>query len=362
MAKIGVITFSQTLDNYGQVLQYLAIQEYLESRGHQVNLIRQYYHSNVLRRIARKIKKTFCKKKEAIKARTTFDKWAECTARYETLHPRGFETFRKANCNIYNLQLPSYHKFFDAFVVGSDQIWSSISPYCYLAFAKYGEVKFTLAPSIGKMMVDEHVVSTIKDWLHEFKFITCREQSAVDMCRKAGRDDARLVLDPTFLIPKELYLKYASPMNKEGEYIFVYMLGADIPIEISAIYGFAKKEGLKVKYVASQGREDDFPKEWATIPEWLSLLANAKYVFTNSFHGMALSCIFQKQFLVFPIIGEMKGMNERIYNIANEFKCEGRIFSEHLDEVKKPIDYNYILSQIEANRKIINHLLDTIHY
>lgn len=362
MAKIGVITFSQTLDNYGQVLQYLAIQEYLESRGHQVNLIRQYYHSNVLRRIARKIKKTFCKKKEVVKARTTFDKWAECTAKYEALHPRDFETFRKANCHIYNLQLPFYHKYFDAFVVGSDQIWSSTSPFCYLNFAKYGEVKFTLAPSIGKMKVDTNVILTIKDWLKDFKFITCREQSAVDMCRKAERDDARLVLDPTFLISKDSYLKYAVPLKKEREYIFLYMLGADISVEISAIYDFAKKEGLMVKYVASQGREDGYPKEWATIPDWLSLLANAKYVFTNSFHGMALSCIFQKQFLIFPIVGEMKGMNERIYNIANEFHCMERIFSKYLDDVKKPINYDYILSKIDSNRKIIDNLLDTIHY
>lgn len=362
MAKIGVITFSQTLDNYGQVLQYLAIQEYLEGRGHQVNLIRQYYHSNVLKRIARKIKKAFRKKRKVVKNRTTFDKWSECTAKNEALHPRGFETFRKNNCNIYNLQLPAYQKHFDAFVVGSDQIWSSTSPFCYLNFAKYGEVKFTLAPSIGKMMVDEHVISMIKDWLHDFKFITCREQSAVNMCRKAGRDDAQLVLDPTFLISKDLYLKYASPTKKECEYIFVYLLGADISVEISAIFDFAKKEGLAVKYVASQGRKDDYPKEWATIPEWLSLLANAKYVFTNSFHGMALSCIFQKQFLVFPIVGEMKGMNERIYNIANEFKCEDRLFSKYLEEVKKPIDYDYILSKIESNRKILNSLLDTIHY
>lgn len=51
MAKIGIITFSQTLDNYGQVLQYLAIQEYLESRGHQVNLVRQFYTTNVLKEL-----------------------------------------------------------------------------------------------------------------------------------------------------------------------------------------------------------------------------------------------------------------------------------------------------------------------
>ena len=35
MAKIGVYTFDFTSDNYGQVLQYLATQEYLKTLGHQ---------------------------------------------------------------------------------------------------------------------------------------------------------------------------------------------------------------------------------------------------------------------------------------------------------------------------------------
>lgn len=359
MAKIGIITFSQSLDNYGQVLQYLATQEYLESRGHHVNLIRQKSSSNIIKEKARALKKWFRKR---TKSYSTFEKWGDCTIKYESLHPRYFEGFREKNCNIYPLDFSSYNKYFDAFVVGSDQIWSAISPNTFLAFAKYDEIKFSLAPSIGNIVVDKHIILKVKDWLHDFKFITCREQSAVDMCRKAGRDDARLVLDPTFLIPKELYLKYASPMNKEGEYIFVYLLGADISIEISAIYEFAKKEGLKVKYVASQGREDDYPKEWATIPEWISLLANAKYVFTNSFHGMALSCIFQKQFLVFPIVGEMKGMNERIFNISKEFNCEQRICSGSIEKIKEPMDYKFIDNKIAVNIKTINGLLDSINY
>lgn len=362
MAKIGVITFSNTLDNYGQVLQYISIQEYLKTRGHQVSLIRHYYSSNVFKRLVRKIMRLFRQNQSTVKARTTFDKWAECTKKYEALHPRHFEEFREKYCNIYNLRLPSYRRNFDAFVVGSDQIWSSTSPFCFLNFAKYGEVKFSIAPSIGKMKVDNRVVSTIKDWLVDFKFITCREQSAVDMCRKAGREDAHLVLDPTFLIPKEAYLAYTSPGIMKDDYVFIYMLGADVSIDLSQIYEFAEKENLKVKYVASQGREDNYPKEWATIPEWISLLSNAKYVFTNSFHGMALSCIFKKQFLVFPIVGEMKGMNERIFNISKEFNCEDRIYGNSLYEVKNPINYDFIQLKIDANKEVIAQLLSTINY
>lgn len=302
------------------------------------------------------------KQQAKVKARSTFDRWGECTAKYEALHPRKFEEFRIKNCHIAKLSLPSYKKEFDAFAVGSDQIWSSTSSFCFLNFAKYGEVKFTLAPSIGKMKVDAKVTSIITDWLKDFKFITCREQSAVDMCKKAGRKDAQLVLDPTFLRLKNIYLKYAAPYSKTADYIFVYLLGADISVDIAYIYEFAKIENLKVKYVASQGREDEYPKDWATIPEWLTLLANAKYVFTNSFHGMALSCIFQKQFLVFPIVGEMKGMNERIFNIAHEFNCVDRIYSGNIETIKQSIDYKFILAKIEDNRNLISNLLYSISY
>lgn len=361
MAKIGIITFSHTLDNYGQVLQYLAIQEYLEARGHQVSLIRQVYSTNIFKKFARRFIH-FVFNKGQKRSYTIFDRWSECTAKYEALHPRKFEDFRKKHCNIVTLVLPAYKRGFDAFAVGSDQIWSSTSSFCFLNFVRYGELKFALAPSIGKMKVDEHVVVTIKNWLQDFKFITCREQSAVDMCKRAGRADAQLVLDPTFLINKEAYLKYSAPCMDNEEYIFLYMLGADVAVNLNSIYEFAQREGLKVKYVASQGREDDFPKVWATIPEWITLLANAKYVFTNSFHGMALSCIFSKQFLVFPIVGEMEGMNERIFNIAQKFNCKDRIFTSGLEQVKQPVDYKFIQTIIEDNRNVINRLLESIQY
>lgn len=360
MSKIGVITFSNTLDNYGQVLQYLAIQEYLSLRGHQVSLIRVDTSVSLVRKIYRKFKNLI--KKKAQKTYNTFDKWGEMVLNNEKLHPRGFEKFREEYCNISCIRFPMKEKIFDAVVVGSDQIWSSASPYCFLNFANHGEDKFTIAPSIGKLTVDDYVVSTVKDWLKDFKFITCREQSAVDMCRKAGRDDAKLVLDPTFLVSPETYLKYASSSQIKEDYVFVYLLGADISVDVAQIYDFAKKENLQVKYVASQGRDDAFPKEWATIPEWISLLANAKYVFTNSFHGMALSCIFHKQFLVFPIVGEMKGMNERIYNIARTFSCENRICTGQLDMIKEPVNYDVIDAHIASNRKQMNNLLDSIQY
>lgn len=364
MAKIGIVTFYNTLDNYGQVLQYLAIQEYLASRGHSAKLIVLGKKPNLLLSFLRYGKRLYRLLQLLIKGdNSTYAQWERCCLKNDFIHPRHFNSFRKRYCNLAYVENLKYKKGdFDAFAVGSDQIWSALTPYSFLNFAKYGEVKFSIAPSIGRMIVDQRVISIVKKWLDDFDFITCREQSAVDMCKSAGRADALLVLDPTFLISKDRYLKYSAPAKKNEDYIFIYMLGADIAIDLSEIYNFAKKEGLQVKYVASQGREDDYSKVWATIPEWLTLLANAKYVFTNSFHGMALSCIFEKQFLVFPIVGEMKGMNERIYRIAKEFDCENRIYSDNIDIVKECIDYKFIQTILKENRKKIDNLMNAIKY
>ena len=77
---------------------------------------------------------------------------------------------------------------------------------------------------------------------------------------------------------------------------------------------------------------------------------------------MALSCIFEKQFLVFPIIGEMKGMNERIFKIAKDFNCEERIYSDSIEIVKKNIDYGFIQSVIVSNKVKIDKLMKSIKY
>lgn len=60
MAKICVITFANTTDNYGQVLQYLATQEYLKGRGHDSYLLRSKGHRlTFLSRVVRKLKRRF---------------------------------------------------------------------------------------------------------------------------------------------------------------------------------------------------------------------------------------------------------------------------------------------------------------
>ena len=138
-------------------------------------------------------------------------------------------------------------------------------------------------------------------------------------------------------------------------------MGGEIGINVDEIYEFATAHNLDVKYVASQGRDDSFDKEWARVDEWLMLIKQASYVITNSFHGMCFSIIYRKNFVVMPIVGIMSSMNERIDDLANQMNLQNRIYSDSLDILFNDIDYHTANNVIEDNCNTVNKLFENIN-
>ena len=372
MAKIGVITFSETKDNYGQVLQYLAIHEYLKQRGHEPYLLRyQAKKRSIIRRILSKIyhynfisstKQTPKKNSDLMEL---YAKWTEWSERNDIIHPRCFEIFRKRFFNIKTIVGFRDRQILelDAYAIGSDQIWSYVSNWNFLGFVPKGKPRFSIAPSTGNKCFTSEQIQNASMMLKDFSFVTCREDSGLVFCRQAGYENAVKLLDPTFLIDKETYDSYVHNSEKSVKpYIFVYLLGAECDVPVENIFEFAKKNALEVRYVASQGREDSFEKQWATVPEWLSLMKDARYVITNSFHGMALSIIYQKQFLVLPVIGVSSFMNERIRSLGEILMLNDRIYKNSLDEILKDVDYGKAKSIIATNKGVLDSKLKAINF
>lgn len=371
MAKIGIITFSDTTDNYGQVLQYLAVHEYLKQRGHEPFLLRyQVKKGPIIRRALSRIYHTVVnptKRTPMIKSELMelYDRWAGWSVRNEILHPRHFEEFRKHFFNIKTIvglgdcQIQDL----DAYAIGSDQIWSYVSEWNFLGFVPKGRPRFSIAPSTGNTSFTSEQIQYASIMLKDFSFVTCREDSGLEFCKKAGYENAVKLLDPTFLINKDTYDGYVKNLKKKVKpYIFVYLLGAECDVSIDRIFEFAKKNDLEVRYVASQGREDSCEKQWATVPEWMSLMKDASYVITNSFHGMALSIVYQKQFLVLPVTGVTKFMNERITSLAETFMLKDRIYNGFLEEIFTDVDYSMANRIITVNKDILNRKMSEINF
>ena len=147
--KIGIMTFWQTNNNYGQILQLYALQRTLIKCSHSPVLIRYY--------LIRKYKSNW---RRNIKHLFEFSRYTFFI--YSLMHreqDRGFEDFRKSNLiftpDIY-LSIDEFNvQDFDAFIVGSDQVWNYTlfgddpDPAFFLQFVPDYLLKISYAASFG---------------------------------------------------------------------------------------------------------------------------------------------------------------------------------------------------------------------
>ena len=369
MAKIGIITFNSTIDNSGQILQYLATQEYLKSLGHDPILVEPNgwertfprlikwsiqitygYLKNVASRLKPRKKISIIEKE--LEKENTFKEWAITTANQEKIHPRHFSSFRK---KYFSCQTGTFDKIlssgYDSFCVGSDQTWSAAGWYWMLGWVPKKIRRFSIAPSVGHRKYTKKELKSFTPYLKKFDFITVRENNGIELCKQCGRNDAVKILDPVFLLETGEYNKFATKVPLNKPYVLIYMLGGEIALPIFKIIEFCNRHGLEVKYVESQGRNENIPnKIYATVEEWLGLISNAKYVITNSFHGTAFSIIYHKPFLVFPLINLMSDMNERIYDLTKQMELETRIYKDNLDILLCDINWDIADLKIKENK------------
>lgn len=383
MATILTITFTNTLDNYGQVLQYLATQEFLGTRGHSVSVHEACKPNYSLarrtirwgkakaRNLLSKLKKmvshgapaqTDCvHTTDEIEKQKLFDKWRESSLLNDKEHPRYFAEFRETyfhflRCPIEDL--PNLRP--DVCLVGSDQVWSWVGEYNFLKWAPKFSKRLSLASSIGNKSFSATEIQQAKRMLADFDLVTVREDNGVVFAQQADRADVQKILDPTFLLSVDDYAHWEESLAARPPYILLYLLGGDIGISVDEVYTYAKSRGMEVVYVASQGREDGYPKCYAKVGEWLALIHHADCIFTNSFHGMVFSLIYRKPFLVFPRVGIMSGMNGRIVNLAKEMGVERHLYSCSLETAYEPIDEQMIVSAIRSNLMKVESLLENI--
>lgn len=350
--KIGTVTFSDSKENYGQILQCYALIKFLRNIGHESFLIRIRHLDEDKRcftkKILDKLKILFSNKLISIIKEISEQKRQHRNMERSILaHPRHFEEFIKKNIPStpiwYNdttiLQNPPHA---EAYICGSDQIWGGDLEYMYLTFAK-NKLKISYAASFGGKLPDSDTLSLIKESIRSFKWISLREASGVEICKKMGYKNVEIVPDPTLLLTKKDYqrlYKATSRKTNEKPYIFLYLLGNQISIPINKIMNYARSQGLEVKYVTAHGRNDKFAKIYPTIEEWLQLIENAHSVITNSYHGTIFSIIYHKKFITLPITGVRSRMNTRLYELFSRYNLSNRVYSNSFRPIFDEIDYS----------------------
>ena len=327
--RIGILTHYYNSTNYGGMLQSYALCYYLSKKG--LNCEQICYNSN-------KIKRSFLRKTLSVIKHILISVFKSFYIRANISirkRKKSFVDFRNLiphSSFIYNeFNIDRANNIYSSFITGSDQVWNPIVfRKCYsLGFST--KPKYSYAASMAVESVDKTTLKSYMELLSDYRSISVRERTAQKIL--SFRDDVKLVLDPTFLLSKEEWLKITSPKIIKEKYCFAYFLGSSLSARNEALK-CAHSIGAKLvsipflnnSYRKCDSKFGDIRLSNIGPQDFLSLIYNAECIFTDSFHAICLSYIFKKDFYVFKR-NARNDMNSRISDILLTLELENRYVS-----------------------------------
>lgn len=298
--KTGILTFHRAY-NYGAFLQALALKSVLESLGEEVFFVdywpeahaQAYKHSrNFLLSLLKPIQdRAFqnCLPLLGVNQKPTF---------------KTSDKLSEISC--------------DNIIFGSDQIWwnSPIRGYEGVDKVYFGEGfkdsirKIAYAPSVGTMNGDS--LLAIKDFCPGFSGLSARESELSEILSDILGQRVPVVLDPVLLAGRDFWEKICKPSPIKGEYIAYYRLFENEEADHEA-ERLSKETGLRV--IRFSGGVDSL-RHLETLGmnplQFVSLIKNARYVISNSFHGVAFSILFGKEYFYPKTMGRVSRITSLI--------------------------------------------------
>ena len=341
--KIGIITFHWAT-NYGAVLQAYALEKYLITKGHIVEIIDYKPRRNVLLQ------------------RLT---WIKNGSWRNFKKERKINLFRKKNLILSkrtyssNKSLRRITDEYDAVICGSDQVWNmSFIQYAekgketysyYLDFLPASVKKIAYAVSFGCNEIKKEYESNVQEYLHDFKIISVREKTAEQILHKLGIK-AKVVIDPTLLLSRKEYDSFVASSNQSDK-VFIYKLHKN------------QKTFEKIEDFLQKRFSCEYTTNKMGIGDWLHAIKTSKMLLTNSFHGVVFSILFEVPFI--SVMVEGSDMNDRITTLLENLGLEKRCVSEYkketIDEIcKSEINWDEVYEKLEILKQEAIKVLSTI--
>lgn len=227
----------------------------------------------------------------------------------------------------------------DYYICGSDQIWNPYfkrgynDPGYFLAFAPKGARKISYAPSFGGDDIPDRAKRTLKKLLQDFRAISVRESSGVDIIEKYAGFEAKHVLDPTMLVTPEKWREISRlPKGLPDKYILSYRFGNSERIR-EVTDGLSRKTGIPIVSLplSDVSVSDPYIKLYKAGPrEFIGLIDHAALVCTDSFHATVFSILMKTPVCVFQRESYQNGhsMNTRIESLLDMFDLRQLMFTE----------------------------------
>lgn len=335
MISVGIMTWFK-YRNYGTALQAVALNKALRELGYDaVNI--DYDFSE--REISAQSTRVGISTRVYNKVKRMMGYRPYCSKERDGL----FESFLATNLprthqSYSSGKLAELNARFDAFVCGSDQIWSPrcFDPNYYLEFVEEDHKKIAYAPSFGcENISDKEIERRIRQLLLSFSAISVREQSAVKIVEQLVGVEPKVVADPTLLLDGKQWDRLSNRTSiPDTPYCLMYFLGSDAG-NIAAARKIANKRGLKTVLVPvyeRQFKQSHTEGDGIGPAEFVALISSAELVCTDSFHGIVFSTIFERDFIAFERFSKKSGesQNTRIYSYLNYLGCESLLLKRQL--------------------------------
>ncbi len=274
-------------------------------------------------------------------------------------------------------QMGELNDLCDRFLAGSDQLWN------YALSRKYGQTYFLdfaddIHPKIAYATSFGHYPynGPAEDWelvrgnLARFQAISVRDSFSKQVIEEEFGLKAEKVLDPVFLCPEAAWdrLEEKSAGRPGGDYLLAYILNPSETIgrELQRIAQESETDlvvlfdeaGSAEEHAAALGVTDGrlhFSKHLSAY-DWLAHFRGAKFVLTDSFHGICFSSVFHKDFIAlqnkvrgparFADLTQVLGFEDRLITSEDQFLTK----YAHVCEQGLVIDWNAFETRIGRER------------
>ena len=352
--KIGILTF-HLAHNYGAVLQCYALQEVLKQLGHEVRVIdyRQPYIEGIY---------------GIFNVRYFFSLLGHLRLKTLLYYLKHIGRRVKRTClyygfrNVYWQETPPCSSQdippMEGYVIGSDQVWSL---HCTQFMDKVYWGQFSrprhsrvigCAISATLDSLSQIGEKEIRRCLPAFSALSFRERKVQDEIFRLTGIRGEVVLDPTLLLPSSSWDKLQNENKQETVVVYLmdYRFDAGKKKEIYArISQLAHALNCEIT---------DLSGNTCSPSDFVSCFKFARYVVTNSFHGVAFALNFEKPLYA---IRCHDMLDERYVNLLTMVGGQAMLVEWDFAPVPVPVDYAPIRRSLHTWRqKSLEYLIDNL--
>ena len=280
--KIGIVTIYEPTTNYGSFLQAYALARTIQKMGHSVLFVEI---QPKWRSISHLITKLNPKRALFMRLRKAYHAYSDLS---------------RIKC-VPASKINDEH--FDALIYGSDEIWNLNNRY-FLNDTFWGldiidnTKKIAYAPSVGHSTLQQFKSDIVHSQaIKGFNHIFPRDENTKVVVDTISRIDSEIVCDPTILAPLS-ELSLPIKLSKE-KYLLAYTYGIDNQT-IELLTRFAQEERLKIVTPCFWHKWSNHSIACSAL-QLSTLMANAEYVFTTTFHGAMFALLNHTNCAILPL-------------------------------------------------------------